>query len=212
MSNFGRSNSPRLFMPLLVQVLLLLHPGHSWVNPIEQVRKDYLALTRRITIYHILLPPNSDDVSLALKQKIRNNQDFVLTAFARAAKKYSRDDTTSKKGGLIGELVPQGYCKNSKLEEYCFTRARIGIVEGPIDSDYGQHLVLVSERTNCPKLDGGLTKLVPTETGSKVVPSEQVGTVTLPFVASQIGFWIVCLVAGGFVAELAAALGERISD
>jgi hypothetical protein len=32
----------------------------------------------------------------------------VIDAFEEAAKKYSRDESTNFRGGLIGELVPQG--------------------------------------------------------------------------------------------------------
>lgn len=34
----------------------------------------------------------------------------------------------------------------------------------PVDSAFGIHLLLVMERTNCPKLDGRHTQLIPTKT------------------------------------------------
>jgi hypothetical protein len=88
----------------------------------------------------------------------------------------------------------------------------LGVVEGPIESEFGYHLILVTERTNCPKLDGKNTKLVQKE-GSKdaiLVPSPQVGQVDVDFVAGQVGFWIFCIFAGGIAAELAAQVGSGI--
>ena len=65
-----------------------------------------MALTRRVTARHILVP--DEEVARALKQKIRDRcidkELFVVDVFEEAAKKYSRDDTTSFRGGLIGEI------------------------------------------------------------------------------------------------------------
>lgn len=193
------------------------------------LEKDLMALTRRVTAHHILLPPNADAVAIALKQQIRNqctttaielkdpttapaeNQyRFVVDVFAEAAKKYSCDETTKDRGGLIGELVPQGYCRSPELDRACF-EVRLGVVEGPIETPSGLHLLLISERTNCPKLDGDATKLVPVADSGfgTLVPSEQVGRVDVSkFVMDQIIFWIVACLAGGVLAELAAMVGS----
>ena len=184
-------------------------------SALDKVQKDLNALTRRVTTRHILLPPN-DEVALALKQKIRTqskeNDRFVVDVFEEAAKKYSQDDTTNYRGGLLGELVPQGFCRSVELDRACF-EVRLGVIEGPIETDYGYHLLLVSERTNCPKLDGRNTKLV---RGNKsglgtLVESEQVGKVNIAkFAVDQVTFWLVACVAGGIVAELAAQVGTNL--
>lgn len=127
--------------------------------PLERVQRDFLALTRKATARHILLPKSNIDAALTLKQKIRNkvnNPDepcYVIDIFEEAARRYSMDKTTSERGGLLAELAPQGYCVVPELDKACFT-VPLGDVAGPIESDYGYHLILVSERTNCPKLDG----------------------------------------------------------
>ena len=164
-----------------------------------------------MTARHILLP-KSDEACLALKQKIRIKAEsiYLVDAFEQAAQRYSRDETTKNRGGLLGELVPQGYCKSPELDRACFS-SRLGVIEGPIESDFGYHLILVTERTNCPKLDGKNTKLVQKADDSNkaiLVPSPQVGQVDVPFAVSQIAFWIFCLFAGGIVAELAAQVGS----
>lgn len=187
-------------------------PIAGFSNPLDRIKKDFLALTRKSTSYHILLPKSSE-ATLLLKQKIRNRskEEFVLDVFKGAAERYSLDKETAVRGGLLGELAPQGYCLAPELDEACFY-APLGEVYGPVESDYGYHLVLVAERTNCPKLDGTNTRLVrggpegkfssqlaPPEGGYKSV-NEEVSGVAL----QQLGFWLGTFIAGGIVAELAA--------
>jgi peptidyl-prolyl cis-trans isomerase C len=184
---------------------------HGLSGPLDKIRKDLNALTRRVTARHILLPPNAKEVALTLKQRIRNqalddNDRFVIDIFEEAAKKYSADDTTNYRGGLLGELVPQGYCRSAELDQACF-EVPLGTIEGPLETSYGYHLLLVSERTNCPQLDGRATKLVRDKSSGlgTLVTSEQVGKVDVAkFAVDQITFWLVACVAGGIVAEIAA--------
>jgi hypothetical protein len=168
-----------------------------------------------VTARHILLPPNKD-VALALKQRIRTqsieNDRFVVDVFEEAAKKYSLDETTNYRGGVLGELVPQGYCRNAELDRACF-EVRLGEIEGPLKTNYGYHLLLVSERTNCPKLDGTKTKLVRSNGNGfgTLVESEQVGKINIAkFAVDQIMFWLCACVAGGILAEIAAQLANNL--
>lgn len=132
-----------------------------------------------------------------------------MDVFEEAARKYSRDDTTNARGGLLGTLVPQGYCRGEQLDRACFEVA-LGTLEGPVETDYGYHLLLVTERTNCPKLDGDKTRLAQTsddDVFGTLVVGTQVGTVNpAKIVVDQIGFWSLIIVAGGLVAELAERL------
>ena len=178
---------------------------HAWI--FQRIQNDYQALTRRVTARHILLPPKSEDLCLTLKQKIRNSHLHVVDAFAQAAERYSRDDDTKDRGGLLGELVPQGYCRSAELDAACF-QVRLGVVEGPIETEYGTHLLLVTERTNCPRLDGVNTKLVASTEKKEgvLVPSAPVGQVDLSFAAGQAAFWIFVFFAGGILAEVVSRL------
>jgi peptidyl-prolyl cis-trans isomerase C len=202
-----------IFAPTLLFLTLLCHPVKGFSGgPLDKIRKDLNALTRRVTARHILLPPNAKEVALTLKQRIRNqaldDDRFVIDIFEEAAKKYSADDTTNYRGGLLGELVPQGYCRSSELDRACF-EVPLGTIEGPLETSYGYHLLLVSERTNCPQLDGRATKLVRGSTDGlgTLVTSEQVGKVDIAkFAVDQIAFWLVACVAGGIVAEIAAQI------
>ena len=190
-------------------------------NPIQIVSRDYQALTRRVTARHILLP-KSTDVALALKQKIRNAASpkkdsdvdlmYIVDAFSAAAAKYSQDDETAVRGGLLGEMVPQGYCRANELDKACFEVA-LGDVAGPIESEYGYHLLLVTERTNCPKLDGRYTRIVRGEDGTSAKfvergtgSSEDLAKLTL----QQVGFWLGVTFAGGALAEIAAKAADVV--
>ena len=180
----------------------------------QKIQKDFAALTRRVTARHILV--SNEEVALALKRKIREQtiekEDFVVNIFEEAAKKYSQDDTTNFRGGLLGELVPQGYCQSEALEEACF-QVPLGLLEGPLQTDFGYHLLLATERTNCPKLDGSETKLVQKDSNDifgTLEASEQVGKVTPQFIFNQALFWVLVVFAGGIAAELAEKVGTMI--
>ncbi|CAB9496427.1 expressed unknown protein [Seminavis robusta] len=188
-------------------------------NPLEKIQNDYRALTRRVTARHILLPPNSEDACNQLKLSIlkkmdnNNNNDseeaFIVDVFADAAQKFSRDETTNYRGGLIGELVPQGTCRSAILDRKCF-EVPLGSLQGPIESEFGIHLLLVTERTNCPKLDGRKTRLVPSKGSGYgvLVPSsvaaKEESQVTSDFLLGQAAFWAFAVIAGGLLAELVA--------
>jgi peptidyl-prolyl cis-trans isomerase C len=181
------------------------------VDAMKKVQKDYQSLTRRVTARHILLP--NDDVALALKRKIRtnciNHNTYIVTVFEEAAKRYSMDRTTNTAGGLLGVLVPQGYCRSEELDRACF-EVTLGIMEGPIRTQYGYHLILVTERTNCWKLDGDRTQLVQTNDDDifgTLTVGKQVGKLDpTTIVLDQIGFWFITVIAGGLMAELAERL------
>lgn len=186
-------------------------------SPFERIKNDFLALTRRVTARHILIP-KSMDAALALKQNIRNRvytgrkeddeeeKMYVEDAFVAAAKRYSQDEETSSRGGLLGTLVPQGYCRAPELDRACF-EVPLGQIAGPIESNYGYHLILVTERTNCPKLDGKYTRIVRDGKRAVFTTNSEIPTVaeeTAQVALTQVAFWIITSLAGGLLAEVAA--------
>ena len=70
--------------------------------------------------------------------------------------------------------------------------------------------MLVSERTNCPKLDGENTLIMQTrgdDVFGTLYAGQQVGKVNVPaIIADQLQFWVLTVVAGGAVAELSQKL------
>jgi hypothetical protein len=202
----------RIIILWLLQLSLLPLSSAFVGGALEKVQNDLAALTRRVTARHILVP--NPEVAVALKRKIRDQciqkDRFVVDVFEEAAKKYSKDDTTNFRGGLLGELVPQGYCRSSRmLDRACFEVA-LGELEGPIESEFGHHLVLVTERTNCPKLDGENTKLMQLrgdDIFGTLVPSKQVGTPDVAaFALQQVWYWIFVFLAGGILAEIVSRI------
>jgi len=145
-----------------------------------------------------------------------------VDAFSNAAKKYSQDNDTKDNGGLLGKLVAQGYCRAQELDRACF-ELPLGEVVGPIESDFGYHLLLIEERTNCPKLDGKYTRIVRGgKDGTDVIfmgPRKGSGDNNMNMgnvndvasvAAQQVGFWIGVSFLGGIVAELAAKAADVI--
>mmetsp|Transcript_13675 Transcript_13675/g.20066 ORF Transcript_13675/g.20066 Transcript_13675/m.20066 type:complete len:240 (-) Transcript_13675:363-1082(-) len=214
------SYTTKRFQLLCLLLPLLFHDRATPINaftPVDTIRRDFLALTRKVTTHHILLPKTSAEgyeAALLLKQKIRNKVNdrnaFVVDVFSSAAKKFSIDLETAERGGLIGELVPQGYSICPELDRASF-EVPLGEVSGPIESKYGYHLVLVCERINCPKLDGTLTRVIRGEDGlgTMLAPStaegqKSMGQTVLEVSMQQIGFWIVIFLAGGVLAEMSA--------
>lgn len=200
---------------LLIAHVLLQKTACAFQNPIDVVTRDFQALTRKVTAHHILLP-KSDDVALTLKQSIRNRVSppkdsdidplYVVDAFEAAARKYSRDEGTAVNGGLLGNLAPQGYCRAEELDRACF-QVPLGEICGPVESEYGYHLLLVVERTNCKKLDGPYTKIERGHDGTSKVfagDANQVEKEVMDVALQQVGFWMGASLAGGVVAELAA--------
>jgi len=190
-------------------------------NPMYRISNDFKALTRKVTARHILLPPKSTDAALMLKQKIRNriydksSPAFIEDAFATAAERFSLDEDTAARGGLLGNLVSMGYCRSPKLDQACF-QIPIGEIAGPIESEYGCHLLLVSERTNCPKLDGKNTKIVRGEDGvSAVFTKSNAKDPTGQFMEVAIGqmaFWIVVGFLGFQFADFSVEVAGRLPD
>merc|ERR1719491_70818 len=186
-------------------------------QPFTRIEQDFKALTQRVTAYHILLP-KSTEAALSLKQKIRNRVNppkssdvppmYIIDAFTRAAERYSLDTETKHNGGLLGEMLPQGACRRvPELDKACF-EAPIGHVAGPIETDYGYHLLLVEERINCEN-DGAHSKIVRGGTNGPrtlyIGPSaKEGGSDLVRLVAENLSLWLMIFFCGVVGAELAA--------
>lgn len=106
---------------------------------------------KKVTLSHILIgPPESktgrgmtkEDATaklLELKEQIGNDE----AKFAEAAREFSSCKST-KDGGDLGEFGPGVLWKS--IDEIGFQK-EVGVVHGPVSSPYGEHLVLVRERT-----------------------------------------------------------------
>lgn len=110
-----------------------LIPDLLYREKIEQI------LLERVRVKHILLSTES------LASKIRGEVD--LDNFDEKAKQYSEDRTTRDSGGDLG------YFDRAKAEKLApelakaFFELQPGQISGPIKTQYGYHLVYVTERT-----------------------------------------------------------------
>ena len=213
------STFPRFWKVLsIVAVIVATLPhGDAFMNSaFRKFETDYHALTTRVTTRHILVP--NERVARVLKQKIRDEcveKDlWVVDAFESAAKKYSMDESTSFRGGLIGELVPQGYYSQSRELDRLQFSVSLGNIVGPVETEHGHHLMLVSERTNMPALDGDYTRMTQARSNDvfgTLSEGEQVGRFDLSnFIEGQLQFWTVATVATGMLAEVLDNLAPAV--
>jgi len=113
---------------------------------------------------------------------------------------------------LLGEMIPQGYIISKALDRACFT-ATLGEVEGPVESEYGWHLVLVPARINCKK-DNGYVRIEPRADGfstPKYVREDNtelaMQTDALVGTVQTVALWGL---SAGFIAEGAALIGNAL--
>ena len=88
---------------------------------------------------HILFPQGAADQAREVRQRIESGE----LSFAAAARQYSTDRSNKDQGGDLGwfgegRMVPA-------FEEAAFA-APEGQVVGPVESNFGQHLILVEDR------------------------------------------------------------------
>ncbi len=87
------------------------------------------------TARHILV--DSEQECLDLKQQIANGADF-----AELAKQHSQCPSAAQ-GGNLGQFGPGMMVP--EFDRICFS-AQIGSVEGPVKTQFGYHLVEVTQR------------------------------------------------------------------
>ena len=101
---------------------------------------------KEATASHILITPKTwvsqDDAADQLRElKARINDDPV--AFAEAASEISECPSNAK-GGDLGAFGPGRMVVN--FDKICFNE-EVGKVHGPVSTQFGEHLILITERT-----------------------------------------------------------------
>ncbi len=89
------------------------------------------------TARHILV--SSEEDCLDLKKQIEEGADFTELA------KKSSSCPSGKSGGDLGQFGPGMMVP--EFDKVCFS-AEIGSVEGPVKTQFGYHLLEVTERTD----------------------------------------------------------------
>lgn len=107
---------------------------------------------KKVTASHILIGPATSITGrgmeqdaaqaklLELKEEIGNDPE----KFAAAAEEFSSCRATMKKGGDLGEFGPGMMV--GPFDKICFEE-EVGVVHGPVSTPFGEHLILIRERT-----------------------------------------------------------------
>lgn len=101
---------------------------------------------KEATASHILITPKTwtseEDAKAQLEQlKIKIDNDPVK--FAESASQIS-ECPSSAKGGDLGSFGPGRMVVN--FDKVCFNE-EVGVVHGPISTQFGEHLILITKRT-----------------------------------------------------------------
>lgn len=113
---------------------------------IAQRMKDLAA--ERVRVQHILFKVAKDATAVD-KQKIKTEADKVAADlkaggdFRAAAQKYSDDKESASRAGDIGFII-RGWMPKP-FEDAAFS-ANVGDIVGPVDSDFGYHIIKVTEK------------------------------------------------------------------
>lgn len=179
---------------------------------------DWVALNARSTTRHLMRPLSEDGRAdcLRLKQELRDEASggtFIVDAFAAAAASSSLDGESANAGGLLGRRLKQGVCREPELDKACFC-SPIGLVDGPIRTDVGYHLVLVEERLGLPMHDKGMARVVaePRDAGgvrsvlAPADPDEPSELIDAATVFNLLLFLLVTFIGGQIIAQLASSI------
>eukprot|EP00581_Thalassiosira_minuscula_P007652 CAMPEP_0183705096 /NCGR_PEP_ID=MMETSP0737-20130205/2277_1 /TAXON_ID=385413 /ORGANISM="Thalassiosira miniscula, Strain CCMP1093" /LENGTH=157 /DNA_ID=CAMNT_0025932177 /DNA_START=43 /DNA_END=516 /DNA_ORIENTATION=- len=111
----------------------------------DTVSSMYNNWGKKATASHILFRPSQFPEEeakvklLEIKEEVGNDPE----KFAAAAKEWS-GCPSSKNGGDLGEFGPGMMVKN--FDDICFND-EVGVVHGPVSTQFGEHLILITERT-----------------------------------------------------------------
>ena len=111
----------------------------------DTVQSMYNNWGKKATASHILFKPSQfpEEEARAKLLEIKAEVDNDVERFAAAAREWS-GCPSSKNGGNLGEFGPGMMVKN--FDDVCFNE-KVGVVHGPISTQFGEHLILITERT-----------------------------------------------------------------
>jgi peptidyl-prolyl cis-trans isomerase C len=115
---------------------------NSLVDTVSSMYKNW---GKKATASHILFRPSQfaeADAKVKLseiKAEVGNDPE----KFAAAAREWS-GCPSSKSGGDLGEFGPGMMVKN--FDDVCFNE-EVGVVHGPVSTQFGEHLILITKRT-----------------------------------------------------------------
>ena len=115
-------------------------------NIIDSAQSFFGNFGKKVTASHILIGPrtwtseeDAREQLAQLKAEIGNDPE----KFAAAAEQISQCPS-AKNGGDLGEFGPAQMVVN--FDKVCFNE-EVGVVHGPISTQFGEHLILITSRT-----------------------------------------------------------------
>jgi peptidyl-prolyl cis-trans isomerase C len=113
-------------------------PLNGFMDGVQDFMKRF---TMKATASHILIKGGAEAENKLEDLKAEIGDSPV--AFAEAAAKYS-ECPSARSGGNLGEFGPGQMVK--EFDKVVFNEP-VGVVHGPVKTQFGYHLILVSERT-----------------------------------------------------------------
>ncbi|GMI28979.1 hypothetical protein TrCOL_g5281 [Triparma columacea] len=107
----------------------------------DDIGKMFKAFTQKASASHILIK-GGEEASQKL-QEIKEDIGNDPVKFAEAAGQYSACPSSAK-GGALGQFGP-----GQMVKEFndCVFNDPVGVVHGPIKTQFGYHLILITDRT-----------------------------------------------------------------
>ena len=113
------------------------------MNIVECAQNFLKSFSRRAEASHILIKGGGAETEFKL-QDLKKEIDNSPIKFADAAAKYS-DCPSAQRGGDLGSFGPGAMVK--EFDRVVFNEA-VGEVHGPIQTQFGYHLIYIRERTD----------------------------------------------------------------
>lgn len=109
----------------------------------DEVKSFMKKINVKADASHILIKGGAEAVNKLeeLKVEIGDNP----AKFSAFAQQYS-DCPSGSKGGSLGRFGPGAMVK--EFDQIVFSDAAVGVVHGPIKTQFGQHLILITERSD----------------------------------------------------------------
>jgi peptidyl-prolyl cis-trans isomerase C len=107
---------------------------------------------KKVSASHILIGPPSSKTGRGMEQEdaiaklneIKAEVGNAESKFAEMAEQFSSCRASSKVGGDLGEFGPGMMV--GPFDKVCFEE-EVGVVHGPVSTPFGEHLILIRERT-----------------------------------------------------------------
>jgi peptidyl-prolyl cis-trans isomerase C len=107
---------------------------------------------KKVTASHILIGPKGSKTGRGMEQEdaiaklteIKEEIENDAGKFAEMAETFSTCAGSMKKGGDLGEFGPGMMV--GPFDKICFEE-EVGVVHGPVSTPFGEHLILIRERT-----------------------------------------------------------------